>query len=225
MPGQTHMANSALYRALSDVDDETRSLSRQGLGALEQIPRERTADIVAAMLQMFEAGGSGEGELGKSLPIDSDDEESVATAFTLLGLAARLGRGTPEDVAQALLDQGLSEKHQVDLVIRILAAAMPKAEFLAALVARAALADALLPSISSAETKIDVRLGFKGANISVAVPIVLVRISTDVRGEELRFQMDKRQLGILVKQLQAALGRLEQAEALADKIAPTEKRG
>jgi hypothetical protein len=86
---------------------------------------------------------------------------------------------------------------------------------IATVLRKATLTDQVLPSFMNMSVAVDLRIGFTEGRVDVAVPIVLIHIDTDGDNQELWFQCSKQQMLLIKDDIEAALKKMEAAEAWA----------
>ncbi|MFW6012425.1 MAG: hypothetical protein ACOC92_01805 [bacterium] len=147
-------------------------------------------------------------DTAKRLAISEDDAGTALT--TLVWLAT--GSNPEEDLAGFPESTGRSIAMAVAERLR----AEPLRTEIKHAVAKAQLANRVLPSVRAVDVVVDARVDTKDNEVIASVPVALVAILTDLESS-LRFQMTAKQVRILAMQLNDALQQMETVEKWASR--------
>jgi hypothetical protein len=191
----------------------------EGFAALAKIPASKREELMQVVLGSIDSGSLvEETEAQTKFGLSSDDSRQMLLAAGLI--ASTLSRRR-EDTAEAIVDE-LEKAGALNVADRpaILSFASQVIEDLPTVkkaVERSQLASVVFPSLSQFQTAVDVRLGFEKNRIAFSVPVVLVHIDTDAQGQEIWFQLTRRQVQKIVEDLQESLKQMSVADTWLDK--------
>jgi hypothetical protein len=78
---------------------------------------------------------------------------------------------------------------------------------------RATLIDQTLPSFYDMDVTVDIRLGFEEGRVELAVPVAVIHLDTDADRQEIWFQASRQQLILIKDDIEAAIKKMDAAEA------------
>jgi hypothetical protein len=183
---------------------------------LASVPEQHYDEIVQSTIVMMESGRPPVDELKTTLGISKNDAGSVfSAAMVVVPLFDQ--PTTVDDFLEAatktrLIDPSLAAKLR-PFVNRVAS----HQQQIATAIKKATLTDQVLPSFMDMDVAVDMRIGFLDGRVDVAVPIALIHIDTDANDQELWFQCSKQQMLLIKDDIEAALKKMDAAEAWGSK--------
>jgi hypothetical protein len=157
--------------------------------------------------------------LSKMANIELSQASALLAAFSaLIGVIVTRGHAPDEFLRQArgeLFEQ--EQEADVKALANLVAA---NANELRRRLERLTIAMETLPSLSSFDISIDLRLRFRNELVEDAATVALVHLDTDVENRELWFQMTRRDVEDLVERLTKALKQMDVAEKFYEAQSP-----
>lgn len=211
-------SSGSLQELLDTMPLSVKRFLKEGFSLLEKVPQSKFGDLSVVVLDSIESG-SGTEQSGVGNKFGLSDSEAGTALGSLSILAGLLATG--DVAANALIEElvrgnALDSSHSQSVLNFANAFASKKAAVRLA-IETSELASEVLPSFRALNTTVDLRPRFEKGRITVAVPVALLYIDTDVRNHELWVQVTEKQLQKLVSDLQAVLKRMEQAQNWATK--------
>lgn len=204
---------ATLSAVFSSMPAEVKGFLREGFATLAKIPPERFQDLLKAVLEQVQEGYAGGGsEFAKTLGIPPEEGGPLFAAAGLFTSIFSSREVVVDDLMRyARTAEVINEKNaQAALQFAQLAARDRAA--IARAMEQSGIASAVLPSLSTFETTVDLRLGFEKGRISTTVPLAVLHVDTDAEGQEVWVQLTKREVQRIVEDLQGVIRRLEEAE-------------
>ncbi len=197
---------------LTRIPRAFRDQAEKGFAVLAEVSPQHYAEILQAVIVTFESKKPPFESLEKSLRISKSDLSYLFAAAMLI--VPILGEGgTAEEflsssVKTRLINEGLVPRIQpfVDTIVA-------ERAVIAKAIRRSALPAQVLPYFSDIQIAVDLRMDFEGEEVSEAVPVAVIHIDTDVNNEEMWFQCSKQQMLQLKNDIDAAVKKMEAAEA------------
>ena len=198
-----------------------RAFLRRGFTTIAALSTGQVDKLLAALLRTVTAGGPlGEADLMSSIgDLSAEDAKAALAAGSFLAVSMGSSDEPIDPMITAAVNAKIVAEPDADGVRRLAALiARDRSQFRRAL-AKQELAASLLPSLAEFHTVVDIRPSFGKKGLDFALPVILVHIDTDTR-QEIWFQASKGEVENLVKGLQEALQRVEEAEKWQEKSAP-----
>ena len=203
---------SALQESVSGIPPEVKIYLAKGFAALERLSEDKLTTVMDVAKDYLNIPVSANrAEVVSKLGVTGEDAMALMTAISFSTFILTSRAATPEDFVQALKSVDVLPKTQTPGLLRLAQAINRNRAALKETLERSQVANALLPSLAKFETTIDLRLGFEKSQVGFAVPVVLMHVDTDAEGEELWFQVNQKQLEALMKDLEEARRRVDEA--------------
>lgn len=184
---------------------------REGFSLLARVPQEafpRLRDLALAFaespLQIDEQG------IASQLHLPASDIPRIITAASFLVALVGVRTEEPAQVLDALIQAGVLTEDWRPGTLRFYSYLLPEQARVQQSRKLSSLASQGLPSLTSFDTTIDVRLGFREKAVADSVPVIIVHIDTDSE-PEIWFQMQRKDLEKLVDKLNETLSRVKEA--------------
>jgi hypothetical protein len=201
----------SLGEALVRAPRAFREQAQKGFKLLAGIEKEHYGEIIDSVMRTLENKQPPE-ELGKSLSL-STDEMSGLLAAAMLIVPLLANRGTPEEFGSEATKVGFLPTDVAQAVVPFARSVFERRVELRRIMRRAALPSQVLPFLADVEIVVDVRMDFEDQEVYEAVPVALFHIDTDTGNTEIWFQASKSQMEQFRKDIDAAIRRMEIAEA------------
>jgi hypothetical protein len=195
------------------MPQEVKTYLGKGFAVIARLSEDKLAAMVeVAKDYMAFPSSARRSEVASRFGITREDAMAMTTAISFMTFFLTSRAGTAEDFMRGLMATNVVDKAQQPSVLRVAQAIDNSRAALREISERYRIANALLPSLTRFESTIDLRLGFEKSELGFAVPVALMHVDTDAEGEELWFQVTQRQLEALIKDLEEARRRMDQAE-------------
>ena len=210
----------SLADALAGAPRAFREQAQKGFRVLAGIGREHHGEIVRSVIRTLESRQPHFEELEKSLSLSKDDLSGlVAAAMIAVPLLAE--RGTAEEFTSAAVKVGLLPAELTQEIVPFAQSVISERSGLGRTIRRTAMSSQVLPYLAEVEIVVDLRIDFENQEVHEAVPLAMFHIDTDANGQEIWFQASKPQLERLRSDIEAAIKRMENAEAWARRGPPS----
>ena len=208
--------NVDLSTVFSTAPDSIRGQFALGLKTISKLSDEQLRELLEILIESF-ASRAPVQETDVSVRFKTSPEEAVGLVTTSSITAATLS--TREDTVDQFVDaqskaQWIGDGKTSEAAARLGRITVANRDRLKDALARSRLGAESLPVLTQFEATIDIRPNFdKESNqITFAVPIAILHIDTDAEGQEVRFQLTKRELEKMSNDVKDALKRMEEAE-------------
>jgi len=203
-----------LADALARAPRAFREQAQKGFRVLAGVGREHYGEIVDAVMRTLQNRQPALEELGRSLCLPTDQMSGLlAAAMIIVPLLAN--RGTPEEFSSEATKAGFLPTDVAQAIVPFAQSVFEKRAELGRIMRRAALPSQVLPYLADVEIVVDVRMDFEDQEVYEAVPVAMLHIDTDANNTEIWFQASKSQMEQFRKDIDAAIKRMEIAEAWA----------
>jgi hypothetical protein len=200
-----------------DIPKGARTFLRRGFVVLNRVfPKyseallSLPADLLATNAQRDPA------DIASRLGIPVEDARNLLGTMSFLALIASSAEPEPlSKTTAALVEAELLEATGKQPAEAVLAHFQQERTKVGSAFRKTTLSSRLLPSLTSLDFVVDVRVDFDREEVGVAVPVVLAHLDTDAVHQELWFQMSRPQVENVLEDLKKVLSRLEQAEKWA----------
>ena len=195
---------------------------KSGLRVIARMPVDHLAKLVESVKK---AAGIKRPPFDKYAAIFNISMEEAVEVLSSAMLSATListNEISAEEFGQRAVDDQFIEAGDKAAISRFAQAMLEQDVPLRDRLERSRIATQLLPSFVSLDAIIDVRLRFKKGQVQTAVPVAVLRLSTDdsIEDEETIFQATPEGLEEIIEQLQNARGQLQAAEEWAQQQSP-----
>lgn len=187
--------------------------AEKGFIVLASLPDKFYDQIVQSAIVMMESQRPPVEDLKKALGLSQADAGSVFSAAMVVVPLFDRTTTTADDFFDAAIKTKLIDAATYPKVKPFVDRVASHGSEIASAIKKATLADQVLPSFMDLDVTVDLRIGFEEGRVDVAVPIALIHIDTDAEREELWFQCSKQQLLLIKDDIEAALKKMEAAEA------------
>lgn len=209
-------AGSPLDENVSGLPDEIKTYLGKGFAALARLPEDKLQALMEVseenMASPFVASRA---DIASKLGINAEDVTVLMTAISFATFTLTSRADTPEAFVRALTSANVVLAAHALSALRLAQAIGGKRAALREALERSRIASAVLPSLVQFSTVTDLRLGFEKGQVGFAVPVVVIHLGTDAEGEEIWFQANEKQLENLIKDLEEARRRIDEAEKWA----------
>ena len=186
--------------------------AEKGFIVLASVPERHYDQIVQSAIIMMESRRPPVEELKKALGLTQSEAGSVfSAAMVVVPLFDKTT--TVDDFFDAAIKTKLIDASTYPKVKPFVDRVASHGSEIASAIKKATLSDEGLPSFMDLDVTVDLRIGFEEGRVDVAVPIALIHIDTDAEREELWFQCSKQQLLLIKDDIEAALKKMDAAEA------------
>jgi hypothetical protein len=201
-----------MSEVLSRLPRAFRDDAEKGFAVLASIPEQHYDEIVESAIVMMESRRPPLDELKKNLGLTVNEATSVfSAAMVVVPLFDQ--KTKVEDFFEAASKVKLIDGSLVDKLRPFMDRVAAHGLEIATVLRKAALTDQVLPSFMNMNVAVDMRIGFTEGRVDVAVPIALIHIETDRENQELWLQCSKQQMLLIKDDIEAALKKMEAAEA------------
>ena len=147
----------------------------------------------------------------------SADQMGGVLAAAMLIVPLLANRGTPEEFNVEAARAGFLPPDVGKAIEPFAQSVFEKRAELLRIMRRAALPGQVMPSLTNVEIVVDVRMDFEDQEVYEVAPVAMLHLDTDTNTAEIWFQASKSQMEQLRKDIDAAIKRMEIAEAWARK--------
>ena len=190
--------------------------AEKGFTVLAGIPSDRYEDIVQRAIVMVESRRPPVDGLEKLLGLTSSDVGNVFAAAMLM--VPFVGEGTtPDEFIDAAVKTKLIDHQIVSRLKPFFDVVVAHAKPITEAIKRSAITDQVLPAFYDINIAVDLRIGFLGDRVDIAVPVAVIHIDTDVEDRQLWFQASKRKLLVIRDEIDEALQKMDAAEAWGER--------
>jgi len=203
------------------MPDAVKKLFRRGFKVALSVP-ESWAGLMSQAVEASQANID-EDAVAKQLGVSPKEARWAIGALGLVAAAIAERNDAPEAVVKVLVSAGVLDAEDEAQALELASVAASHREQLASEFERVRLGFQVLPSFRFVSTTTDIRVGFKGDEVSNTVPVAIILIRTDAESQEIWFQANEAQLAHLVSTLERSLRRLREAESWSSKL-PTRER-
>jgi hypothetical protein len=198
----------------SNMPSGIKAFIRDGFSVLAKVPPTKMGDLFQVVLGSIEYGSVvDESEAQAKLGITKDDARPLLAAVSLVASTLSSKDETADELIEELAKAGALDPVNRPAALKFAFEVVAKRTVVHQTFERSQLASRVLPSLDDFEATVDVRLGFDKNRIAFSVPVALVHIDTDARGQELWLQLSKRQIQKIIGDLQDTLEKMSVAEA------------
>jgi hypothetical protein len=198
--------------AIAKLPRAFRDNAEKGFVVLASVPEKNYDHIVETAIVMMESQRPPIEELQKVLNLNQSDAGRVFSAamvvVPLFDKTTTVDEFFDAAIKAKLIDASIYPK--LKPFVERVASRGPE---IATAIRKATLTDQCLPSFFDMDVIVDLRIGFEEGRVDVAVPVALIHIDTDAEQEELWFQCSKQQLILIKDDIEAALKKMDAAEA------------
>lgn len=203
----------SLADAFSSLPTGAKTFLKEGFGILAKVPAGKLQPIVAAVIDSIYSGyGAGLEDLRVQTGIPPQDLRPMLAAASFMAAVLTSRNESPDGFVRLAIANSLIDEQAKDAIVNFAQSILSERSAVQQAFKHSELTGAVLPSLASFETLVELRLAFEGEQIGSTVPVIVVHLDTDARNQEVWFQLSKKQLERLIKDLEIALKRVEQAE-------------
>lgn len=201
-----------MSEALAGAPRAFREQAKKGFKVLAGIGQQHYAEILRAVVLTLESRQPPFEDLAKRLSLSKDDISSLMAAAMIT--VPLLGNGgTAEEFTSAAIKVDMLSADLVSEIRPFIQVVVADRSQIGRAIRRAAMPSQVLPFLADVEIVVDLRMAFEDQKISEAVPVAIVHVDTDAEGEEIWFQVSRSQMERLRNDVDAAIKRMELAEA------------
>jgi hypothetical protein len=209
---------------LSTMPSGMKKFVREGFTALARFPPSKTEVLLDVVQTSIDSGAMpDDGEAQAKLGVKTATSRPLlASAGLLVSLISGRNDG-PDILVDELENSGALDGADRPAVLGFALEIERRRSSLKKSLDRSHIVSQVLPSLDDFEVIVDVRLGFDKAGVVLSVPIALMHLDTDARGQEVWLQATRRQVQQMVDDLQEALKQMTLAENWLEKSNKGEK--
>ena len=197
-----------------------RSFVRDGFDILARVPEKSFDDLRTAVIESVHSGSAiKEGDLPTRLGVSAEDTRVLLGSMSLIASMVSAREITADEFVISAVNVKLIGPQNKQAAHSFISAILRDRTALKRSIEQSSAASEVLPSLLDFEVTVDLRLAFEKNAVRDSIPVALVHIDTDAMSEELWFQANKRQLERLIKELEDAVQKMEQAEKWARRTA------
>ncbi len=158
-----------------------------------------------------------EDDLALKLSIEQEEVRPLVSSLRMITSVLSSSEVTAEELLDFLeKEEVIVDESQKNTVLAVAKEIERNRGALRQGIDKSRLGSEILPSLDEFEITVDIRLGFEKEEVTLAVPVALMHLATDVPHEDIWFQMTKSHVERLVEDLQEILLRMNSAEKLAE---------
>jgi hypothetical protein len=196
-----------------------RAAVRRGFVVIAALSRSQVEKLPGALLRMMATSGPLPESEVRSLfeNVSAEDAKAAMSAGSILAVGiGSTDEGVDQIITEAVSAKIIAEADAPGIRQFAVLLARDRDQFKRAL-EKQRLAGSVLPSLTAFDTLVDLRPSFNQNRLDFAVPVILFHIDTDATGQEIWFQATKGQLENMVKELNEAMGRVEETERFVNR--------
>ena len=201
---------------LSRLPRAFRDDAEKGFTVLSRIQSDKFEEIIQHAIVMVESRRPPIDALQASLGLPASEIRNVFAAAMLMIPFVSEGVTTAE-FSEAATKSRLIDSESVSKLKTFFDAFVAQAKPVAEAMKRSSVSDQVLPSFYDMDVAVDMRLGFSGDNVEIAVPVAVFHIDTDAEDRQLWFQCSKQQLASIRDEINEALKKMDMAESWAQR--------
>ncbi len=157
----------------------------------------------------------------REIPLKREEVRPALSAVSLMGVVLTNEDMSDEGLVGELIAAGLASQIDTNVMLLIAAAIRQRRDTFIRAQARARLSQAVLPSFRDLQLAVDVRVRTKGDAVSLAVPVAVGMLRTDIGApDQIWFQASKNDLERIASEVTRALRAIDAAQRWADKERP-----
>jgi hypothetical protein len=189
---------------------------RVGFAALSTLPNVQYHQLLSMVTDSIGGVAGIKPEEAKALGTTPDEAAALFSAATYMTVTLTWRDVTAAEFVKTGVSAALIRETDADGLIAFAELVVVQRVGLREILTRARLSSVVLPVLTNFDVTVDVRLGFEDGRVAAALPVVLVHLDSDAEGQEIWFQVNRRQLERLVGDLTTALKEVEIAERWID---------
>ena len=203
-----------LLKLFTSLSEAKKAQMRTGFKKLASIYPGHEREVVDVAVRTYTAAGdTSVSEVASTFAVSREDAVNVLVALAFVaGFFSTSRTETAQEFSEASVAGGIVENSDVPVLESLHSELGSKAVEIKSAAADESLSEAILPSLTSFTAVVDLRLGIGHDKIAQKVPVLLVRLETDIGAEYLVFQMGKAKLKSVIEQLRRALEQMAVAE-------------
>jgi len=207
---------AAIPEMFNDMPSTIKAYLKEGFVVLARVIDRHIETLVPLAAQAVQTPYKvDEDELALQLGIPSKDAGHLLSAVSLLTAVVSGGGDTPEQIVSAAVEANLIPQEARNAAAAFATALVPRRDTLKRTLDVSRLAARVLPSLTSFDVAVDVRLSFEKGKPKLAVPVAVAHLDTDAEGGEIWFQMQKTDVEKLVEDLGRTLKEMMEAQRWA----------
>jgi hypothetical protein len=211
-------SRGTLADIFSDFPAGAKAFLKEGFAILAKLSERAIEDVSGIVIESIQSGyGVGEVELVTKTGISKEEAKPLLAVTSLIASMLSSREEGPEDLLRGATDAGILESKHQQAALRFSESVVRNRGLLKQVMELSRLAGGVLPSLTDFETTVDVRLGFEKARVGVSVPLAIVHLDTDAQGQEVWFQLTKKQVQRIIDDMQTTLRRMEEGEKWAER--------
>jgi hypothetical protein len=208
-------AGGKLPEVLAELPGPAKAYLKQGFAALAKFPENRYEELVAIVAEFVTSAHVftlSPDRLAARLGVPPSDAAALLGSVSLIAWVLSVREETAQEFVETATAVGILDEGNATPALAFSHLIVKDRPALKGAIERSRLGTELLPSLTGVGTAVDVRLRFEEGRVAFAVPVALVHLRTDVRGQALWFQLTRSQLEQMIQELQETLRRLQGAE-------------
>ena len=214
--------DAPISEILSELPKAFRAFLKEGFRTLGKVSADRYLSLTRAATESY---GSPYGAFGADfaakLGLERQESQNLLGAASFLIAILSEAQETANQFMEAAASQGILDDEHKGAVLKLAEIIISEKSAIRDARERLSVASALLPSLTTFRTEVDVRLRFDKGIINLAVPVGLIHIDTDFDNEEVCFQLTRNQLEGIIEDLKETLRRVQEAERWAGRVSST----
>jgi len=202
---------------LSDIPPVVRAFLKEGFSVLQRLYPTSRQKVLEVIEETVKSGFELEGkDIRPRLNISETESRQLLAALNFLGLyiASSTSEASIVSAVESMKEAELISDTEAPAVQDVLGTLVQHPSIKGDL-ETARLASALLPSLLSFDTTVDVRVRVRQNQVAMSVPVLIVHLDTDASDQEIWFQLSKRQVQKMIDEFTMALNQMEVAEKWA----------
>src|ERR1700730_6819614 len=207
--------NPDLSAIFSRAPEQVKAQLTLGLKLLSKLTDEQVSDLLEVVKEsLVSTVAVSETEISSRFGMSSEEALALLTTSNVIAVTLSTREDTVEQFISAITKIGLITEGETAGPARFAKAAIRNKDSFNESLERSSLSSESLPVMTEFEATVDIRPSFeKESNrIGFAVPVLVVHIDTDKYGQQIWFQLTRRQLEKMIEGLKTALVQIDEGE-------------
>jgi hypothetical protein len=213
--------NPDLSAIFSRAPEQVKAQLTLGLKLLSKLSDEQISDLLEIVKEsLVSTVAVSETEISSQLGMSSEEALALLTTSNVIAVTLSTRDDSVEQFISAITKIGLISEKESEGPARFAKAAIQNKDSFNESLERSSLSAESLPVMTEFEATVDLRPSFERETnqIGFVVPVLVMHIDTDKYGQEIWFQLTRRQLEKMIEGLKTALAQIDAAENWAKKV-------
>lgn len=201
---------------LSDLPERAKAFLKDGFQVLTSVYDKNSSLLAKVAIESVRSQQLMEEPVLAETGLAPEQSRQLLGTLNFVALLLSSTAEPAENIADALVKSALLGPQQQSTAVNLIRLLRQSTPSLKQIVAQTSLASEVLPSLTTLEFAVDIRLRFEDEGL-LAVPVLVAHIDTDSSHGESWFQMTKGQAERLIGDFKNVLAQMEQAEKLIER--------